>query len=860
MGDKEAERIAAEVAAARLREVEKANKRAVLRQQAQPDSALSPGLIRGARNAAEFQSRMLGVQIPTAKIVRKMVPESRPVLGPAIEVAESVKEFSDRAADRPGGRRPAGPRKIVDLPDDEPPAQASIPERIKNGLKPDEMQRRIDAIKARIRRDFNEWNAAKSFCKGELKRLGFSDESAESYAQDIVGEIFREQGNLQEDTAGSLPSRASYSEEDYKRIIGRIVSFLRLDIQSGYGWEAIWKGIDQSLDEDYPGIDKDRVKDEVFYHYQEKIKELEREQAADAGSDWPPRPVFTPPPGSSRKGGSPPPSGQSPSGQPEEPFGDGEEPGAERMKNSRWKEIEKEETRQAAGKRENEQRQLEQKAAELLSKGYSERAARNELVKTLRFTNPFMGENLRSRLANEAVANALASGRAGSASLSPRGLLLVVETYPVQSPVAINGKRVAANPGSPASVRATRNTTYTVSVEKNIDAPKQGSFEQGSFVFEKWDDGVTSPGRTALVRNASVMLRAYYRRIEPLQRTGTAPGARGVMGMQTLKGRLDTDVQPRKLRSDPQVLAAINKGKRILNRYARIKYRMLFRDVKSVRQVRRDELKSRKRALDAAKAEARRAKDGMSAASEEEKDVAKEVYKQAEENLRQAQLELKQAKDDALESFSKSIESRTQQLAEYLQARADSVAVVVCRKYKIPVYYGDYEEVRGELHNYALTLADAFAARGATWQHAMSRGLGNLSRGAETFTALGGNIFSNLWAFIFGPWTIMTVLVIIQFFFILTFVGYNPSVLYIMPIIAGGFTWILNFSGNFRPFDMITHFMSGAAIGYSAALLLIALGAQKWSFIGGIASFGFWIAWAILAFIGVFQFYHSGGE
>ena len=61
-----------------------------------------------------------------------------------------------------------------------------------------------------------------------------------------------------------------------------------------------------------------------------------------------------------------------------------------------------------------------------------------------------------------------------------------------------------------------------------------------------------------------------------------------------------------------------------------------------------------------------------------------------------------------------------------------------------------------------------------------------------------------------------------------------------------------------RPLDWVTHFMSGAMIGYSAALLLIALGAHTWSFIGGTNTFAFWIAWLILSFIGVFQFYQTG--
>ncbi|GEM_PF-5692216 len=139
--------------------------------------------------------------------------------------------------------------------------------------------------------------------------------------------------------------------------------------------------------------------------------------------------------------------------------------------------------------------------------------------------------------------------------------------------------------------------------------------------------------------------------------------------------------------------------------------------------------------------------------------------------------------------------------------------------------------------------------------------VGALRSASLSAKTIGSGYFGFLTAlrlFIFGPWTITTLFVILQFFFVFTYVGYVPQILYIMPIIAGAFVFLLNFADTMRPLDWLTHFMSGAMIGYSAALLLIALGAHTWTFIGGTNTFAFWIAWLILSFIGVFQFYQTG--
>jgi|GEM_PF-3915480 len=155
-------------------------------------------------------------------------------------------------------------------------------------------------------------------------------------------------------------------------------------------------------------------------------------------------------------------------------------------------------------------------------------------------------------------------------------------------------------------------------------------------------------------------------------------------------------------------------------------------------------------------------------------------------------------------------------------------------------YYGKrmQRKIKTSLPSFILTVRSASAA-------------------TQTFGETWTQFLHNIWNFVFGPWTIGTIFVIIQFFFVLTYVGYNLQLLWVMPIIAAAFTFLLNAADTTRPFDWVTHLAAGAMIGYSAEIFLIALGAPNWSFISGSGSIGFWIAWAILVFIGVFQFYHS---
>ncbi len=363
--------------------------------------------------------------------------------------------------------------------------------------------------------------------------------------------------------------------------------------------------------------------------------------------------------------------------------------------------------------------------------------------------------------------------------------------------------------------------------------------------------------------------------------TGLLGNTGGFFKRSGIRNRLSRDVDPRKLEKDPFKLAAVNKGKRILNRYAKAEYTREFVPRQRRFRVRAQELRAQGRqalkargilqGLITANARAAKRLSGVGLLNKSDGDMlnAAEALYSANSGTNAATAAALQQAHDTLQNylnakekfnadFSSEMEAAAAHLKEYLENKSQSVAITIARQYKMPVNSTDEDELKQALNAYAGEIAENFAARGRTMAHAMMRGLGTMSRSLETFGAASNNIAENIFSLVSGPWIITTAIVLIQFLFALTYIGNSASILYLMPIIAGVFTFILNFADSFSPLDWLTHLMSGAMIGYSAALLLVAIGAPKWSFFGGTDTLPFWLVWIALAFIGIFKFYQSG--
>ena len=360
----------------------------------------------------------------------------------------------------------------------------------------------------------------------------------------------------------------------------------------------------------------------------------------------------------------------------------------------------------------------------------------------------------------------------------------------------------------------------------------------------------------------------------------------GALGMSGIKDRLGRTVSQRDLKKEWEekkkntlVLAAANKGKRILNRYAKAEFTRIFiRGPKTLREEyrrRATELRELERAARTARNELRRLirQEGRHRFSQYTRRTNEDLINMADDVRRERAeggigplVAMNQARDTLqtylksrekfFEDYKRDFEAAAAHLQNYLLGKAQTISIELARRYRMGMNSDDEAALERELQGYAVELAEDFASRGRTLGNAMMRGLGIMSRGAETFSAAGMNALQSTWDFVFGPWTWTTILALVMFFFTLTYVGYNVTYLWIFPLIGAGFTFLLNFSDSFRPLDWVTHLSSGAIIGYSAMLLLVALGALNWSFM---STFVFWIVWAVLGFLGIMQFYQTGG-
>ncbi len=370
--------------------------------------------------------------------------------------------------------------------------------------------------------------------------------------------------------------------------------------------------------------------------------------------------------------------------------------------------------------------------------------------------------------------------------------------------------------------------------------------------------------------------------------TDTATSALGARGIRSRLGRnvkLNEKMsRENREKLDPYFMAAANKGRRLLNVYVKAEYTKLFdplnaeykKKAKEVWQLQKAAVKARTKLRWIMMKSLKNMKsagvkgtfmhmtdnDSLNMA---DKMVASGITDVALTDARDKLKDYVEKREKFYVDFKRDLESASAQLKDYSEKKAGVVATIIARQYKMPInakmgmngneILGE-KDLEEELKNYAGAISEDFITRGRTVGFAIMRGMGNLSRGTETMSAAGMNVLQSTWDFIFGPWTWTTLLALVMFFFTFTFVGPNTVYVWIFPIIGGGFAFLLNFSDTMQPLDWLTHFMSGAIIGYGAMLFMVSLGANSWTFMTPV---WFWIIWAILGFLGVMQFYQTGG-
>ena len=330
--------------------------------------------------------------------------------------------------------------------------------------------------------------------------------------------------------------------------------------------------------------------------------------------------------------------------------------------------------------------------------------------------------------------------------------------------------------------------------------------------------------------------------------------------------------------SNPLFRAATNKGKRILNKYARAEYTRIFTPLKRDYASRKTQLENLKNQAKTARAHLRsvvrqqrgwlrskgqtdhdlvnRANDSLQPGGNLEGDLALQQQRDTLQNFLNA-------RENFEKDFKRDLESASAHLISYLTEKAENVSIQVSRRYKIALNSDLEGAINAELKSYAQELAENFIARGRTWTHAVSRFLSSVSRSSATAGDIWYNILSNIKEFILGPWVLGAIVVLLQFFFILSWVAkpeFGPYYLFVWvaPAIGAIGVFVLNFESleRSRPFDWLTHLVAGAMIAYTTIIFLVALGFDP-AYLG---LFWFAFIWFILAWlVGAWQFYQSGG-
>jgi hypothetical protein len=339
-------------------------------------------------------------------------------------------------------------------------------------------------------------------------------------------------------------------------------------------------------------------------------------------------------------------------------------------------------------------------------------------------------------------------------------------------------------------------------------------------------------------------------------------------------GRISKDIARREFKEgeSPYLRSAINKGKRMLNGYAKVEYSRLFDPLKKDFKDKTKKLKElKKKAKEPEKRLKQliredtgqafitrfRKKNIMDALSGAENMLKREDVeaKKDIEDMRETVKEYVEYKEDYEKELRGSFEAASAQLRNYMKDKAGIVSTTIARRYKIQMGSESEAALKAELANYADEIAEHFIVRGRTVSHALLRGLGVLSRGSATLGDVWYNIINNLWTLITGPWLLGVIMFMLQFYFIMTFskTGYNYMYLWLLPAVGAATLFIINIESSRTPFDWLAHIISGAIIANTVSIIFFALGFYPESWL-------WYLMWALIAlFIGVFQLYQAGG-
>ncbi|MDI6720898.1 MAG: transglycosylase SLT domain-containing protein, partial [Candidatus Aenigmarchaeota archaeon] len=329
------------------------------------------------------------------------------------------------------------------------------------------------------------------------------------------------------------------------------------------------------------------------------------------------------------------------------------------------------------------------------------------------------------------------------------------------------------------------------------------------------------------------------------------------------------------IRTNPAVQTAINQGKRELNRWARQlfspEFQRLQRELRTLtdnwrrrRNEWRDVRRRVRQRVGAGRTfwnylKAQGGADALTNAIATAQQRAGSGITEAEARLltndvNQAYNRFTKAEEELMNfSYKRAAELRTT-IDTKMKELAGEIAGRVNYRFKLSKVDGAETAVKAELELEAAKISKSLIERGKDTLSGPVGMLRSTSMRMKTFGSAYFGLKDYLWQIITAPWMWGFAFALVQFYFISMYIGFNPTYLWVFPAITAGFTFLVNFADTTRPFDWFNHLASGAIIGYSAVLLMMALSMNTF-----LSNTMFWVVWAVFSFIGIFQFYHTGG-
>ena len=444
---------------------------------------------------------------------------------------------------------------------------------------------------------------------------------------------------------------------------------------------------------------------------------------------------------------------------------------------------------------------------------------------------------------------------------------------------------------------------YSIVVKGSI------THDNKTFLFDYWEvngetTDITTP-EISINLEEDMTVTAVYKEAEKIEhktptglRTAYQMGTHGVpfgpkRAMYTAMGALEKVQQKPSERvteemKRPLLRAAINQGKRWLNRKGAKLYEDVFvptiERAKSWKKDYIEEKKSLEKELKKLESDIRRigkekelnsVLKGLAAGGpegalggviEEIESIisgltASGINTEHLRDILQRVKDLEDKKENYEKYFKMELEKASAELRDALKDYAQDIAIILARRYKMPVNSSDEQALASQLNTYAMDLAEDLATRGMRGMAPIFRGLKTFSRSTQTVSDIFEDLKIWIKELITGPMILGLILLVALVAMAVFFVGVGTYGIPFQLILAlaGGvavFNLLFNFEDTKYPLDILYHFISGGIIGFDAAFIVICFGVLIGEPV--VSMHLFVIGFLILSFLGVFQIYKHG--